>query len=137
MIIYAPISVGELYDKIAILQVKSERFDDPIKLTNVCRELEELRTLAAHNVEAANNFDRAELDRLVNNLREINDELWDIEDGKRAAEARKDFGPEFIRLARDVYIKNDRRAAIKKAINVLIGSTIIEEKSHNGANIVV
>lgn len=137
MIIYAPISVGELYDKIAILQVKSERFDNPIKLTNVCRELEELCTLAAENVEAKDSFDRAELNRLMNALHEINAELWDIEDGKRAAEDRQEFDAAFIRLAREVYLKNDRRAAIKKAINVLIGSTIIEEKSHNGANMVV
>jgi len=135
MIIYAPISVGELYDKITILQVKSERFDDVTKLTNVRRELEELRSVAKQNVEAESAFERAELDRLVSELREINEQLWDIEDGKRAAEGRQTFDDPFIRLARDVYLKNDRRAAIKKGINMLVGSTIVEEKGHGGGQL--
>lgn len=137
MIIHAPISVGELYDKITILQVKSARFDDPDKLANVRRELDHLQRIALEDVEAEAAFDRAELVRLVAALRDINDTLWDIEDGKRAAETRQNFGDAFIRLARDVYLKNDHRAAIKKAINVLVGSTIVEEKGHSGADVKV
>ena len=133
MIIHAPVSVGELYDKITILEVKARRFEDKGKLANVRRELEELRGVAREEVERGAAFDVDELRRQVDALRAINDELWDIEDGKRAAEARQVFDDAFIRLARDVYIKNDRRAAIKKAINLLVGSEIVEEKSHAGA----
>lgn len=130
----APISVGELYDKITILEVKSERFSDPVKISNVSRELEELRRVASENVEAKEALGKAELIRLVGELRAINSELWDIEDGKRAAEARQSFDADFIRLARNVYLKNDQRAAIKRAINILTGSTIVEEKGHIQAN---
>ncbi|MGR3439024.1 DUF6165 family protein [Alterinioella nitratireducens] len=137
MIIYAPISAGELYDKITILQVKSERLNDPEKLTNVRRELNELNAVALDNVEGKGGLNRVELSRLTNALREINSELWNIEDSKRAAEDRQEFDAAFIRLARDVYLKNDRRAAIKKALNALVGSTIIEEKSHKSANVAI
>lgn len=130
----APISVGELYDKITILEVKLERFSDAAKRANVSRELEELRHVASVKVEATEGFDHTYLNRLVGNLRAINSDLWDIEDGKRAAEDRQAFDEDFIRLARDVYLKNDRRAAIKKAINSLTGSTIVEEKGHLRAN---
>lgn len=135
MIILAPISVGELYDKITILQVKSKRLADPAKLTNVQRELDDLQRIAQEKIETNPVFDRNELDRLTAELCAINAELWDIEDGKRAAESRKSFDEAFIRLARDVYLKNDLRAAIKRKINDLTGSTIVEEKSHKGAQV--
>lgn len=134
MIILAPISVGELYDKITILQVKSERMTDPAKLAKVSRELDELQRIAAEKVGIGATLYQGELDRMVGDLRKINAELWDIEDGKRAAEDRKAFDEHFIQLARDVYIKNDRRAAIKLSINNLTGSTIVEVKSHKGAS---
>lgn len=134
MIIFAPISVGELYDKITILQVKSERLTDQAKLANVFRELEDLRRISAEKVEDNLPLDRSELNDLISKLHAINAELWDIEDGKRAAEELKKFDQEFICLARKVYIKNDLRAAIKRKINILTGSTIIEEKNHKGAS---
>ena len=134
MIILAPISVGEIYDKITILQVKSERMTDPAKLAKVSRELDELQRIAAEKVGIGATLYQGELDRMVGDLRKINAELWDIEDGKRAAEDRKAFDEHFIQLARDVYIKNDRRAAIKLSINNLTGSTIVEVKSHKGAS---
>ena len=137
MMIHAPISVGELYDKITILEVKTARFDDPAKLANVSRELELLRSIADREVETVAALDRAELDRLVTALRDVNDALWDIEDGKRAAEARQTFDGEFLRLAREVYLKNDHRAAIKRAINLLIGSDIVEEKGYAAAGAAV
>lgn len=135
MIIHAPISVGELYDKITILEVKAARFEDPAKLTNVRRELELLRSIAGREVETV--VDRAELNRLVEALQQVNDALWDIEDGKRAAETRQAFDEKFIRLAREVYLKNDRRAAIKRAINLLAKSDIVEEKGHAAAGAIV
>lgn len=132
--IYAPISVGELYDKITILEIKTARFRDAVKLANVNRELELLRGIASSEVEATGNFDRTELKRHVDDLCAVNNKLWEIEDRKRAAEARQSFDAEFIHLAREVYLKNDRRAAIKRAINILAGSNIIEEKGHAAAD---
>lgn len=134
MIVLAPISVGELYDKITILEIKAARLDEPAKRVNVRRELEALRAVAAREVEAGAAFDRTALDRHVAELREINGALWDIEDGKRAAEDRQVFDDAFVALARQVYLRNDRRAAVKRAISLLVGSAIVEEKSHGGAN---
>ncbi|MCR9148495.1 MAG: DUF6165 family protein [Rhodobacteraceae bacterium] len=125
--IKVPVSYGELYDKITILQIKLDKFDDPAKLENVRRELDYLTDVAKqvphHDDTAAR----------VDELRAINTDLWDIEEGKRAHERKQEFGESFIRLARDVYIKNDRRAALKKQINLLTGSAIMEEKSHADA----
>ena len=125
--IKVPVSYGELYDKITILQIKREMFEDPAKLANVQRELEYLTEVAQ---EVPHHDDTA---ACIDELRAINSELWDIEEGKRAHERRQDFGESFIRLARDVYIKNDRRAALKRQINQLTGSAIVEEKSHQDA----
>lgn len=127
MLILAPISVGELLDKITILEVKHARIAGAQKRANVARELAELRRIAERHLD-----DDAGLAPLVAALREVNGLLWDIEDGKRAAEARGMFDAAFVRLARDVYLENDRRAAIKRAINARSGSTIVEEKSHAG-----
>jgi predicted nucleic acid-binding Zn-ribbon protein len=125
MEILAPVSAGELVDKITILRVKSQRLTDTAKLANVALELtrlEETATQALPKSEA--------LDRLTAELEAINAILWDVEEGKRDCERRKDFGPAFIALARQVYHDNDKRAAIKRAINNATGSTIIEEKSY-------
>jgi hypothetical protein len=123
--ILAPISAGELVDKVTILRVKAERIGDPAKRANVVKELALLEALAA---DALPNSPK--LVALTAELTEVNAALWDIEDGKRDCERRQDFGPEFIRLARAVYLENDRRAAIKRAINEETGSDLVEEKSY-------
>lgn len=125
MSIMAPISAGELVDKITILRVKAERIGDPAKEANVRKELAMLEAIAADALPAS-----AEIERLTGELAEVNGALWDIEDGKRDCERRQDFGDRFVQLARSVYIENDRRAAIKRAINEAAGSEIIEEKSY-------
>ena len=125
MPILAPVSAGELIDKITILRVKALRIGDPAKEANVQTELALLEETAAHELPHS-----PELEDLVTQLTEINAALWDIEDGKRDCERRQDFGPKFIELARRVYIDNDRRAAVKRKINILVGSDIVEEKSY-------
>ena len=125
MSILAPISAGELIDKITILRVKSERIGDAAKEANVRKELALLEATAGQALAAS-----VEVDRLTAELTAVNAALWDIEDGKRDCERRQDFGPDFVQLARRVYIDNDRRAAIKRAINLATGSDIVEEKSH-------
>ncbi len=125
MSILAPISAGELVDKITILRVKAERIGDAAKEANVRKELALLEGIAAEKLTPS-----AELDRLTAELTEINAALWDIEEGKRACERTQDFGPEFIQLARRVYLDNDKRAAVKRQINSLSGSEIFEEKSY-------
>jgi hypothetical protein len=125
MSIMAPISAGELVDKITILRVKAERIGDPAKEANVRKELAMLEAIAAEALPAS-----AEIERLIGELAEVNGALWDIEDGKRDCERRGDFGDRFVQLARSVYIENDRRAAIKRAINEAAGSDIVEEKSY-------
>jgi hypothetical protein len=125
MPILAPVSAGELIDKITILRVKAARIGDPAKEANVRIELALLEETAARELSQS-----PELEELVAQLTEINAALWDIEDGKRDCERRQDFGPAFVALARRVYIDNDRRAAVKRQINTLAGSEIVEEKSY-------
>lgn len=120
-----PVSAGELIDKITILRVKAERIGDPAKEANVRKELALLEDVCVQTIGAV-----AGLDPLTAELFAVNAALWDIEDGKRDCERRQDFGPAFIALARSVYIENDRRAAIKRRINDLTGSDIVEEKSY-------
>ena len=125
MPILAPVSAGELIDKITILRVKARRINDPAKEANVQAELALLEATAARELRSS-----PELERLTDELTEINAALWDVEDGKRDCERRQDFGPAFVALARRVYIDNDRRAAVKRRINILVGSEIVEEKSY-------
>jgi len=125
MSIMAPISAGELVDKITILRVKAARIGDPAKEANVLKELAMLEAIAAQALPVS-----AAIDELTGELAQVNAALWDIEDGKRDCERRQDFGDRFVALARSVYIENDRRAAIKRAINEAAGSEIIEEKSY-------
>ncbi|EJL32362.1 hypothetical protein PMI01_02569 [Caulobacter sp. AP07] len=125
MPILAPISAGELIDKITILRVKATRIGDPVKEANVRAELVLLEETAVRELVGS-----PDLERLTDELTQINAALWDIEDGKRDHERRQDFGPSFVQLARRVYIDNDRRAAVKRAINALAGSEIVEEKSY-------
>jgi tetratricopeptide (TPR) repeat protein/glycosyltransferase involved in cell wall biosynthesis len=122
----APLSFGELIDKITILRIKSERIRDPAKLANVHRELELLS-------EARLRFacDGYNIGELEEELKQINEELWDTEDRIRDCERQADFGPGFIELARAVYKTNDRRAAVKRRINEIAGSGLIEEKSYH------
>ena len=123
--ILVPVSFGELLDKIAILQIKSERMRDPAKLANVRNELSALeKTWMAHPA-AVNN-----ISELRAQLKAVNERLWVIEDDIRNEERAQRFGDEFIRLARAVYFENDERARIKKDINLALGSTYVEEKSY-------
>ena len=124
MLVYAPISVGELIDKITILTIKMSKIIDPIKLENITKELKQLNEIA-NSLKAP-----GELTVLYKQLLVVNQELWDIEDKKRKHEKILSFDNDFIQLARQVYIKNDHRAEIKKRINLLVGSEIIEEKSY-------
>lgn len=121
-----PVSWGEVFDKLTILQIKSVKIQDPAKLANIMREKAEIETVAATIANPPEG-----LNPLVDRLRAVNTELWDIEDGKRDCERRQCFDEAFIQLARQVYIKNDRRAAIKKDINIILGSVLSEEKSYS------
>lgn len=125
MEIRVPISVGELVDKLTILDIKAGRIADPAKRANVVREQTLLRETVKQSVPPS-----AELDALTLDLRSVNEALWVIEDEIRDLERARDFGARFVELARAVYITNDRRAAFKKDINLLVGSDIVEEKSY-------
>ena len=125
MIISVPVSVGEVVDKVTILEIKSERISDKAKVANVKAELDALRPLVSGGV-----FDSDEVVELTNGLRAVNAELWDIEDNIRAEEAAGRFGERFVELARAVYVTNDRRAELKKKINLATGSQLVEEKSY-------
>ena len=120
-----PMSFGELIDKITILEIKSERIGDAAKLANVRAELDLLdSTWAAHPSSRADI--RAERGR----LKAVNELLWDIEDRIRLKEKAQAFDAEFIDLARAVYFRNDERAAVKREINLKLGSSLVEEKSY-------
>ena len=125
--ILAEISVGELFDKISILEIKKTKIQDINKLKDVLKELGSLNeTLKKYDLNKTDE----RLKDLIKKLTNINLELWDIEDGKRIAEKNNDFGENFIKLARNVYKKNDVRAKIKLEINKVLGSNIKEIKSH-------
>ena len=119
------ISPGELVDRITILEIKSERLVDLGKLANVRKELDMLVGARDSRVTAS-----PELAVITKELREVNERLWDIEDEIRECERDKDFGGTFVELARSVYTQNDRRAALKRAINELLDSGLVEEKSY-------
>ena len=125
MNITVPVSVGEVIDKVTILEIKSNRIADTDKLRNIATELDALRPLVSGGV-----FDNDEVVALTDALRAVNGELWDIEDDIRAEEAAGRFGDRFIELARAVYVTNDRRAELKKKINLATGSELVEEKSY-------
>jgi Family of unknown function (DUF6165) len=125
MAVMVPVSWGELIDKITILEIKSRRLADEGKIANVRNELALLR--AARDREFANH---AELAELARRLTGVNERLWEIEDDIRVCEARRDFGGRFVELARAVYVTNDERAALKRRINALLGSALVEEKSY-------
>ena len=122
MKVLAEISVGELFDKITILNIKTKKIEDKQKLKNILKELNTLNEQAT-KIDIS---DKLSLDDQVKKLQFINEELWDIENFKRECEANKDFGENFIKLSRDVHFKNDIRAEIKKEINLLSNSIIVE-----------
>ena len=121
--ILAPVSLGELIDKITILEIK-QIYMTGIKLKNVDKELKLLKNIIQDtNLEI-------DID-LINNLKEVNKNLWEIEDNIRIKERNQEFDKEFIELARSVYKENDKRAFLKKEINQQYHSELIEEKSYN------
>ena len=125
MQLQVPVSVGEVLDKITILQIKLAHISDANKRVNIQNELNALLPLVAGDV-----FTTVEMQGLMAELKSVNVALWDIEDDIREKEAAKSFDAEFIKLARAVYVTNDKRAEIKKQINLATGSALIEEKSY-------
>ena len=120
------LSPGEFLDKLTILEIKLARIADPAKRRNVALELELMRA-----AWAASSFAGAEVSSRLAELKSVNEALWEIEDRIRAKEAREAFDAEFVQLARSVYRDNDRRAAIKREINLMLRSDLIEEKSYS------
>lgn len=120
-----PIAPGEFLDKVTILEIKIERIADPGKLENVRRELDLMRS-----GWAASPFSGADVHALVADLKRVNESLWEIEDKIRVKESQSAFDAEFIELARAVYHTNDRRAELKRALNLALSSDLIEEKSY-------
>ena len=123
--IIVEVSVGELLDKISILEIKKEKIKDPEKLNFIANEHSILKDQVEKNVKSDD-----KLDQLFQNLKEINTKLWVIEDDKRDCEKNKDFGEKFIKLSRDVHFLNDDRAKIKLEINNHTGSRIKEIKEY-------
>ena len=123
--ILAEISAGELFDKITILEIKKTKISNKEKLNNVEKELLSLNKTVKKYIPNQSN-----ISKYIKDLKNINLKLWDIEDGKRAAEKNKNFNEKFIELSRNVYKFNDERAKIKLTINNILGSNIKEVKSH-------
>jgi hypothetical protein len=123
--IQVEVAPGELIDKITILQIKSEQITDEEKLRNVRAELAVLIACRDRGIPLS-----AQLEELTRQLKQANERLWQIEDEIRDCERRQDFGPQFVELARSVYKTNDHRSAVKRQINQLLGSRLIEEKSY-------
>ena len=123
--ILSEISAGELLDKISILEIKLDNIKDKDKLIEINKEYKSLEETKKSNIEISEN-----LEKLVNQLKEINLKLWNIEEQKRLCEKNSDFGKNFIQLSRNVYLNNDKRAKIKSDINKLLGSNIKEVKSY-------
>ena len=120
-----PVAIGELIDKITILEIKAERFTDAAKRNNAVAELSMLRARRDGAVPQS-----PRLDALGAQLKAVNERIWELEDSIRDCERRADFGPDFVAVARSIYRTNDERAAVKRQINVALGSDLIEEKSY-------
>ncbi len=125
--ILTPVSIGELIDKITILEIKAERIADPAKLTNVRAELDGLLPLWEDQHQA-----QPDLGALKNQLKTINERMWDIQDQLRDKEAAQVFDEAFVKLARGVYQTNGERVQVKNEINRLAGSHLVEEKQYQG-----
>ena len=123
--IKVPLSPGELLDKITILRIKSKRMSDEKKLANVRLELQELE-----QTWTGSPYFKINIAADIDALQAVNEKLWVIEDDIRDKERAQSFDAEFVRLARAVYVENDERAAIKRRINLTLGSTLVEEKSY-------
>jgi len=123
--ILAEISAGELIDKITILEIKKNKISDQEKLADVEKELSSLNQTMKKFIP-----DEKKIINFKKELKDVNTKLWDVENGKRAAEKKQDFGEKFISLARSVYKLNDKRASLKLSINKTLGSNIKEVKSH-------
>ena len=123
--IIVEVSIGELFDKISILEIKQEKIKDPEKLKFINNEHSILKNQLEKNVKTDHN-----LNKLYQSLKEVNAKLWVIEDDKRMCEKNKDFGEKFIKLSRDVHFLNDKRAKIKLEINNHTGSKIKEVKEY-------
>ena len=126
MIVKIPVSIGELVDKITILEIKKIKIKNKGKLKNINKEYKYLKIILRKKVKM-----NKKIKDEIKKLKKINSKLWRIEDSKRLAEKNKKFDAEFIKNARNVYIYNDRRANIKSNINNLTGSQIVEEKSYS------
>jgi len=124
-LIKTPVSFGEVLDKITILEIKTEQIKNKDKLHNIKTELDLLQNTWDDFVEGNN-----KINTLKEKLKSINQALWNIEDDIRLKEGKKQFDDEFIQLARSVYVTNDKRAEVKKQLNLLLGSTLVEEKSY-------
>jgi hypothetical protein len=123
--VFIQISIGEMFDRLSILEIKLEKIQNPEKLRNVRYEYEVLETNMHPDI-----FEDAEIQQLYNDLLEVNTQLWDIEDLLRIYERDCIFGEAFIALARTVYVKNDRRASIKRKLNEIFQQDIMEEKEY-------
>lgn len=125
MALRVDVSVGELLDKITILEIKSERVEDADKLKNIRKELGILRATWAESA-----LSQTDVSAYMTRLKLVNETLWDIEENIRLKEAAQSFDDDFVLLARSVYKQNDERAAIKRELNGLLGSELVEEKSY-------
>ena len=121
--IFIPVSLGELVDKITILEIKCKKIDDHVSLSNVQKELSLLN-------DAMLKLDLVFDQNFLVDLREVNEKLWDVEDAIRDCEKEQLFGSEFVNLARSIYKLNDRRSRIKRELNEVFGSQLIEEKCY-------
>lgn len=127
--INTPVSPGEILDKITILEIKAINISDQEKQKNVRNELTILLKTWDQHVESSK-----KLLELKQQLKKVNQDLWNIEDNIRIKESKKEFDDEFIQIARSVYVENDKRAAVKKEVNILLGSELVEEKSYEDYN---
>lgn len=125
MSVSIPVSWGELFDRLGILELKAVRILEPAKIVNIQREIAALRPLG-EEAQARH----PEVEACARELKGVNEALWDIEDEIRLCERRRDFGPRFVELARSVYRENDRRSRVKRRINELLDSELVEEKSY-------
>ncbi len=124
-LINTPVSYGEILDKITILEIKEQNITAADKLKNVRHELSILTNTWNDKVTAS-----SKINQLKEQLKQVNQSLWNIEDNIRIKESKKEFDDEFIQIARSVYYENDKRAAVKKEVNLLLGSELVEEKSY-------
>lgn len=125
MAVMIPVSWGELFDKLTILRIKLARINAESKRANIRAEL-----TALERISGAHQLPAQELQPLINELQQVNERLWDIEDDIRQCEREQDFSDRFVELARSVYRTNDKRAELKRAVNDLLGSELVEEKSY-------